>query len=299
LTDSPIQNFEGIVEYYDTVYTSQTNAKITIWERQDKAVERQNVKQYVKFFRDGFATDWESIAYESDIEKVEQELLNELSEVDAKSTKNKNTIDNIISGRQTVGKALTAVNLTSQERQPIEDLFSSRITAKYENEIISSFDEETTAVIDEIGGFSVKQLVRNNNFETNSDWEAAGYATNLVIADNEGRYTGRADGYSAIRQVYELPIKNGDKYYISAEIMPPSDIASGSSGNLIGFRYTNDGINGRRVESISSWSAKANVWNKISGIITINYYQQGVEPIYFSLQTHATAGLIRWRNPVL
>src|SRR5690606_35184579 len=57
--------------------------------------------------------------------------------------KNKNAIDNIISGRQTVGKALTAVNLTSQERHPIEDVFSSRITAKYENEIISSIDEDT------------------------------------------------------------------------------------------------------------------------------------------------------------
>ena len=143
----------------------------------------------IKFKQGGDVIDIDVPAYESD-----QEFLNEISEVDAKSTENKNTIDKIISGRQTVGKALTAVNLTSQERQPIEDLFSTRITAKYENEIISSIDEETTAVIDEIGGFSVKQLVRNNNFETNSDWEAGGHATNLVIANNEGSYIGGANG---------------------------------------------------------------------------------------------------------
>lgn len=216
-----------------------------------------------------------------------------------KVAENKSSIDDIISGRQTVGKALTAVNLTNQERHAIQDLFSTRITAKYENEIISSIDEETTAVIDEIGGFSVKQLVRNNNFETSSDWEAAGHATNLVIANNEGSYIGSANGWSAMWQVYELPIRNGDKYYVSAEIMPPSDIVSGSPTNLIGFRYTNEGLSGQRSEGIKYWGAKANVWNKISRIITISYYQQGVEPIYFALRTYETAGLVKWRNPVL
>ena len=57
--------------------------------------------------------------------------------------------------------------------------------------------------------------------------------------------------------------------------MPPSDIASGNESNLIGFRYTNAGLDGIRIEPISYWGAKANVWNKISGIITINLLSAG------------------------
>lgn len=230
LTDSPILDFMGEVIYY-----GDGKGKITIWKSSISATSRTNTETYVKYIRNNDESNWERIAYTSDLEELETVINNELATMDTKIETNKNTIDKIISGEQIVGRAMLATNLTSDTRIEVVDTFGARITATNNNEIVSAIGDEGTAEIASIGGFSVKQVLK--------DSEAEVLTTETPIKYIEGKPSEVADGVIVNSKPQQIISKSNDlvnEHTISLPALP-LDYGMPKLPNEIGDRYYPDG----------------------------------------------------------
>lgn len=211
LTDLDLISFSGFINFnfistdeYDCL--NYYEAVIEAIDSSIKATPRTNSTKLVRYFRRDSAdvyhiTDWERIAYTSDLEELETAINSELAIRDTKIDANADTIDNIISGKQVVGRAMLATNLINNTKLEVPDTFGSRITATNNNEI------EGVAEIYSIGGQSVKQIVKDSEttceLAQNNIYLAKASGTDITLSNSTqtinltngvAKFTANADG---------------------------------------------------------------------------------------------------------